>query len=128
MVAYLGLIVLILLRLISGHQAMSQVWLSWDKFRHYLVFGLGIILFYVLQVALNALTGLGPGRLSPTLPTPPGMSTAAFMALAGVQSVLLAPILAIVLGFGEEYGWRGYLQSELVKLGRVRGVLLVGLI
>jgi uncharacterized protein len=48
--------------------------------------------------------------------------------LAAIQSVVLAPILAIVLAFGEEYGWRGYLQSELCKLGRVRGVLLVGVI
>jgi membrane protease YdiL (CAAX protease family) len=45
-----------------------------------------------------------------------------------VQSVLLAPFLAIVIAFGEEYGWRGYLQSELFKLGRVRGVLLLGVI
>jgi membrane protease YdiL (CAAX protease family) len=30
--------------------------------------------------------------------------------------------------FGEEYGWRGTLQSELFKLGRVRGVLLLGAI
>ncbi len=45
-----------------------------------------------------------------------------------MQSVLLAPILAIVIAFGEEYGWRGYLQNELFKLGRVRGVLLLGVI
>lgn len=45
-----------------------------------------------------------------------------------MQSVLLAPFLAIVIAFGEEYGWRGYLQSELFKLGRVRGVILLGLI
>jgi hypothetical protein len=30
--------------------------------------------------------------------------------------------------FGEEYGWRGYLQNEMFKLGRVRGVLLMGVI
>ena len=45
-----------------------------------------------------------------------------------MQSVLLAPFLAIVIAFGEEYGWRGYLQSELFKLGRVRGVILLGVI
>ncbi|MBV9357152.1 MAG: CPBP family intramembrane metalloprotease, partial [Chloroflexi bacterium] len=59
---------------------------------------------------------------------PPGLSALTFAALAGVQGVLVAPFLAIVLGFGEEYGWRGYLQSELLKLGRVRGVTLVGVI
>ena len=48
--------------------------------------------------------------------------------MGGVQSVLLAPFLAIVIAFGEEYGWRGYLQTELFKMGRVRGVLLLGVI
>jgi membrane protease YdiL (CAAX protease family) len=33
-----------------------------------------------------------------------------------------------LISFGEEYGWRGFLQGELVKLGRIKGVLLVGLI
>ena len=56
------------------------------------------------------------------------MGSETFLILAAVQSVLLAPILAIVIAFGEEYGWRGYLQSGLFKLGRVRGVVLVGVI
>ena len=48
--------------------------------------------------------------------------------VVAVQTVLLGPILGLVITFGEEYGWRGYLQSELFKLGRVRGVLLLGVI
>jgi len=44
------------------------------------------------------------------------------------MQVLEMSILGIVIGFGEEYGWRGYLQNEMFKLGRVRGVLLMGLI
>jgi hypothetical protein len=37
-------------------------------------------------------------------------------------------VLGLPIAFGEEYGWRGYLQGELIKLGRVRGILLVGVI
>ena len=33
-----------------------------------------------------------------------------------------------MIALGEEYGWRGYLQQELIKMGRVKGVLLVGII
>jgi membrane protease YdiL (CAAX protease family) len=56
------------------------------------------------------------------------MTPEMFYVLAAVQSVVIAPILAIVITFGEEYGWRGYLQTELFKLGRRRGVLLLGVI
>jgi len=56
------------------------------------------------------------------------MPRPALLLLLGAQSVLLSPIIALVITFGEEYGWRGYLQGELVKLGRAKGVLLVGLI
>jgi membrane protease YdiL (CAAX protease family) len=125
--AFLGLLVLIGLRLSAGREAMARVWLTWGKGRYYLFFGLGIIAFYVLQVLLNMPFGLGPVQPSLT-PAPPGLSPAPFVILAGVQSVLLAPILAILIAFGEEYGWRGYLQSELFKMGRVRGVILVGVI
>jgi hypothetical protein len=56
------------------------------------------------------------------------MSPDVFWILGAVQSVLLAPFLAIVIAFGEEYRRRGYLQSELFKLGRVRGVMVLGVI
>jgi membrane protease YdiL (CAAX protease family) len=34
----------------------------------------------------------------------------------------------LIITFGEEYGWRGFLQTELIRLGRIRGVLLLGVI
>jgi membrane protease YdiL (CAAX protease family) len=58
----------------------------------------------------------------------PGLDPTAVLIVGAAQTVLLGPILGIVITFGEEYGWRGYLQSELFKLGRVRGVLLLGVI
>jgi membrane protease YdiL (CAAX protease family) len=123
----LGLVGLVVLRLAAGRAAMDKVWLGWGNGRSWLLFGLAFIAFYVLQAALNALTGLGGASLEAPGAIP-GLSPASFLILGGVQSVLLAPILAILLGFGEEYGWRGYLQSELLKMGRVRGVLLLGVI
>jgi uncharacterized protein len=127
LLAVLGLLILLGLRWWAGREAMAGVGLSWGKLRYYLVFGVAIIAYYVLQALLNALFGLGSGHLV-LLPAYGGLSPALFTLLGTVQSVLLAPILAIVIAFGEEYGWRGYLQNELFKMGRVKGVLLLGVI
>ncbi len=125
--AFLGLLILIVLRLVAGREAMARVWLAWGSWRYYLLFGLAIVAYYILQALLNAVFGLGSAQLV-LIPAPAGFTPTIFLVLGAVQSVLLAPFLAIVIAFGEEYGWRGYLQSELFKLGRVRGVLLIGVI
>jgi membrane protease YdiL (CAAX protease family) len=125
--AFVSVPILIVLRITAGREAMARVWLSWGDWRDWLLFGLGFVAYYVLQVVLNGWFGLGAATLAPQ-GVPTGLSPLTFAALAGIQAVLVAPFLAIVLGFGEEYGWRGYLQSELLKLGRLRGVLLVGVI
>jgi membrane protease YdiL (CAAX protease family) len=125
--SFLGLLLLVALRFAAGHAAMARVGLSWGGWRYWLLFGLAFIAFYILQVALNASFGLGPVQVAP-IPAPPGFNPQAFLVVGAVQTVLLAPFLGIVIAFGEEFGWRGYLQSELFKLGRVRGVLLVGVI
>ena len=58
-VAYLGLLVLVVLRFAAGREAMARVWLTWGKLRYYLLFGLGFVAFYVFQVVLNAPFGMG---------------------------------------------------------------------
>ena len=125
--AFLGLLILIVLRLTAGREAMKSVWLAWGSWRYYLIFGMAIVIYYILQAVLNGVFGLGSAQFAP-IPAPPGFSPMAFLILGAVQSVLVAPILAIVIAFGEEYGWRAYLQTELFKMGRVRGVLLLGVI
>lgn len=127
LLAFVGLFLLIVLRLTAGREAMARVWLAWGSWRYWLVFGVGFVVYYVVQAALNAVFGLGGATLAP-VPAPPGINPDVFRILGAVQSVLLAPFLAIVIAFGEEYGWRGYLQSELFKIGRVRGVILLGVI
>ncbi len=127
LLAVLGLLILVVLRVTAGRAAMARVWLTWGNWRDWMFFGLGFVGFYVLQAVLNAGSGLGQAHLA-LPPTPPGLNPSIVLIAGAVQTVLLAPILAILLGFGEEYGWRGYLQTELFKLGRGRGVLLLGVI
>lgn len=42
--------------------------------------------------------------------------------------VLIAPIVTSIFTFGEEFGWRGYLQPKLMPLGYHKALLLVGFI
>jgi membrane protease YdiL (CAAX protease family) len=131
----LGLLVLIALRVASDRETFARAGLSGAKPVLWLLFAIGFALFYGLQTLLNIAFHLGepvdvaqlmlqslPGEEMPPLPS------TAFMLITGVQAVLLAPFLALLISFGEEYGWRGYLQRELVKLGKVKGILLLGII
>jgi uncharacterized protein len=129
--AVLGLLFALLLRFIGGRDAFARAGLRWGRPRYWLLGGVGFVLFYVIQILLNGLFGLGhaPDTESlASLATRAGMTTQTLMVVGFVQSVVVSPFLAILIAFGEEYGWRGYLQSELVKLGKVRGILLLGVI
>lgn len=123
----LGLLLLLVLRRIGGKEAFAAVGMAGGKARVWLLFGVALGVFWGLQSLVLALLHLGkPVDLA--LITPAGMPTAAFLVVVFVQGVLLGPFLGLVITFGEDYGWRGYLQGELVKLGRVRGVALLGVI
>lgn len=91
----------------------------------------GVVLFLLSQAALNWLFDLGefPGIQERVggVPVPPGLYPFAMFAFFLI-SVVGTPLSGLATVFGEEYGWRGYLHSELVKLGPRSGVFLVGLI
>ena len=132
-----GLVFLVVLRLVSGREAFSRAGLSGGKLRYYVGFGLLLVLLYAAMTGLNALFRLGQGvDVKAFIEQASGGQTTGLemlpspvlLLITAMQSVLLAPILALLLGFGEEYGWRGYLQAELIKVGKVRGILLVGVI
>jgi membrane protease YdiL (CAAX protease family) len=132
-----GLIFLVILRLFSGKEAFSQVGLSGGKIKYWVLFGTALVLIYLAMAGLNVVFGMGQTVDARIVLTElaggqatglEALSNVAFLLVTGLQSVLLAPFVALLIAFGEEYGWRGYLQSELVKLGRVRGILLVGVI
>lgn len=132
-----GLIFLVVLRVVSGKETFARAGLSGGKVRYYVLFGLLLVVVYSAMMGLNALFGLGQavdvqeflrqaaGGQATGLEEFPAW---AILLMTGLQAVLLAPFMALLIAFGEEYGWRGYLQGELTKMGKVRGVLLVGVI
>lgn len=44
------------------------------------------------------------------------------------MSLVAAPIFNSILGFGEEWGWRGYLLPRLMPLGKLKAYVLIGII
>lgn len=50
------------------------------------------------------------------------------VALQTIQALLLAPLINSLATFGEEFGWRAYLQPKLMPLGGRKAMLLMGLI
>ena len=91
----------------------------------------GTVLFLLIQAALNWLFGLGnfPGVQEEIggVPIPGGLYPVALVGFFFI-SVIGTPLSALTTVFGEEYGWRGFLQGELIKIGLRRGIFLVGMI
>jgi membrane protease YdiL (CAAX protease family) len=67
---------------------------------------------------IKAAGGEAPSDFNPTQ-----VLVALFLA-----SIVIGPTINGIFGFGEEYGWRGYLLPKLMPLGRVRAYLIVGVI
>ncbi len=131
--AIVGLLLVIVLRLVGGKGAFASAGMAGGGARNWLFYGVGLAAFYGLQTFLNYAFGLGRvPDLTPMMaalgPSATAMPLTTFLILGAAQGILLGPFLGLLFGFGEEYGWRGFLQGELTRLGRVRGVLLVGLI
>lgn len=126
-----GLVLLAALRWRGGPQSFAGAGMAFGKIRLWLLYGLALVLFYGLQSLLNYVFKLGtPADITKMFP--PGATgaipPAALYASAVLNAIIIGPILGLIITFGEEYGWRGYLQGELVRLGRIRGVGLLGVI
>jgi membrane protease YdiL (CAAX protease family) len=127
----IGMVLVIVLRAVGGKDTFAGVGMGGGKVKLWFLFGLGIIAFAGLQTLLSWLFKLGqPVDLSALVAQAAliGMTYPVFMVIVTAQAIILGPFLGLLVTFGEEYGWRGYLQSALTGLGRVRGVALVGII
>jgi len=127
----IGLLLLVVLRWRGGSQSFAGAGMAFGKIRIWLLYGLAMVLFYGLETLLNYVFKFG--TLADVTKLYPAGATASIPPVALFASTILnviitGPILGLIITFGEEYGWRVYLQSELVHLGRVRGVGLLGII
>jgi len=77
---------------------------------------------------------LGLAKLDPSMPgLAPLLGDAAIpmeqvIPIILVQALLLGPLTGLPFTFGEEYGWRAFLLSKLLPLGRGRAIILHGVI
>ena len=94
--------------------------LSFGKPVYYLSFSLVFLGYFLLSTILNWGFNLG---------SPPAKPVELGTLLLGFAAIWYGPIISFAQLFGEEYGWRIFLQSRLAKqYGRIKGVLLVGLV
>jgi membrane protease YdiL (CAAX protease family) len=131
MLSVAGLVLLLVLRWRGGPQAFAGAGMAGGNWRIWLLYGLGLLLFCAVETLLNYVFKLGePANLMALFP--PGSAAnippAVLLGSTFLNAVIIGPLLGLIISFGEEYGWRGYLQSELVHLGRIRGVGLLGVI
>jgi membrane protease YdiL (CAAX protease family) len=127
---FVGLLGLILFRLFKGRDAFARANLRGGRLLDWVTYGAAIVAFLAVQTGLNALFHLGkpvdPNLVAAQMGVKMAGST--LVLLLAFQMILEGSLLGLVVAFGEEYGWRGYLQQQLTRLGKKRGVLLVGLI
>jgi uncharacterized protein len=113
----------------SGPAARAATGFGGGKFLSWLLVFLAFTLYYALNAGLNVWLGLAAPADNSALMEQIGIANPILFALPLIlQNGLVFPLLGLVIAFGEEYGWRWYLQNELIKLGKVRGIFLVGLI
>lgn len=127
----LGLILLVVLRLVGSKDSFAGAGLGGGKAHVWLFYGLGLVAFYGFQTFLNYIFKLGQAvDLLTAFPqmAAADLSAAALLPIMALNTIVIGPFLGLIIAFGEEYGWRGYLQTELTRLGRIRGVFLLGVI
>jgi len=115
----------------SGQDELGRAGLQLGDAGRSLRLVLGVVVFFALQAGLNLMLGLGSfaGQAERVygIAVPGGLYSLALVVALGL-AVTGIPLSGLAVVFGEEYGWRGFLQDELVGLGKRRGVLLVGLV
>lgn len=114
-----------------GEESFARAGLQLGKVDIGFRLALGVVVFLVIQGVLDLSLGLGRNILGTfpgvDVPVPEG-SEPVILVIAFVLFIVGTPLGSLALLFGEEYGWRGFLQDELAPVGRRKAALAIGLI
>ena len=126
----IGLLGVILFRALKGRDAFARANLRGGRVLDWLKYAGIFLVFVALQTGLNALFQLGKPVDADAVAAQLGikMAGSTLVLVLAFQMILVGSFLGLIIAFGEEYGWRAYLQGQLTRLGKKRGVLIVGLI
>ncbi|HPV05685.1 MAG TPA: CPBP family intramembrane metalloprotease [Aggregatilineales bacterium] len=83
-----------------------------------------VVYFLLFPQHYDPELGLLRSMLPAEVPIPLGL----LVAIQIIQGILLSQLINSLFTFGEEFGWRGYLQPKLMPLGGRRAMLLMGVI
>ena len=99
---------------------LTKAKLNLGNLKHYLLYAGLLAVFLTVGAYIDLYAGLG---------TDPGTDISTLL-MGAINALLLSPILGLTTGvFGEEYGWRIYLQDLLTEqYGRPIGGLVLGVI
>jgi len=121
------------------HEGFAVANLRFGSWKPYLTAGFLVPACFVFIYSVTWLLGLGQldwkleqflatvsSAAGSSLPSTP--SPALVLPVLFVVTLVIAPFVNGVLGFGEELGWRGYLLPKLMVLGKVKAYLLMGIV
>lgn len=117
-------VVVLLIRRVHGHSILKTIWSSLKGTTTVsLLFAIGYPIVFISTAAIIALTtGLGTYQ--------PGADNVVRQIVEGTGILLpVWIVLNLILVYGEELGWRGYLLPELTdRWGRIRASAVVGVV
>lgn len=131
MIAFWTLSIFIIRSQSSG-KAFKRAGLDLDNMGKGVPFIIGVILFFGISAGLNLLFGLGD--LQPRsltfygIPTSKTLYIPQLIILFITVTLIGGPLSNLALYFGEEYGWRGFLQKELFRYNKIFGATIIGFI
>jgi hypothetical protein len=120
------------------HEGFAITNLRIGAWRPYLISALVVPVCFMITYTLTWLLGLGQpdwqladfralmtstGAETSTMPPSAVILPAVFLA-----SLFLGPTINGIFGFGEEFGWRGYLLPKLIPLGKLKAYTILGVI